>query len=331
MSTIFDSITVTGTGALNTTISNAAAVDLGRTGPREENIVKIPVAANIFSAGSHLYIEGTTNYNGLRNVYAVSSGFIHIYAKYTAETFAGTETVKVAIKPKGPYEFMGISIHLGAAPATSENITVTVDADAGSAFDVVADNANLQSLADHATPKENHKVCSAKDVLRVAWSNTDLKTYGLKLLFKMLCVCAMILFSADVYAAGSGTCTLSLQATPQDAKAIQLLTITWTGDASNGSVPTITCPAISGFVILGVTDPGSTAPTTLYDVNMYDSDSGPVFGGAMADRSATASEQAMPLVGGTYGPRWINGATTVTVTNNSVNSATGTIKIYAVR
>lgn len=109
---------------------------------------------------------------------------------------------------------------------------------------------------------------------------------------------------------------------------IYTFTYSWTADAANGSVPATAGPEIEGLVFMAVTDPGSTAPTALYDITLTDSDGCDVFGGELSDRSATAIEQATPKVGNSYQERYVKGAMTLNITNNSVNSATGTVKVY---
>lgn len=72
------------------TVDNAAAVDKGGS----PNAVGIPVTGTIFAAGESVTIAGTTNYNGTYTLTdATTANEIVIESAYTAETFAGTETV----------------------------------------------------------------------------------------------------------------------------------------------------------------------------------------------------------------------------------------------
>jgi len=111
--------------------------------------------------------------------------------------------------------------------------------------------------------------------------------------------------------------------------------ISWVADAADGSVPdTILTDEDGGnsnlnaFIVLVVTNPGATAPTASYDVTLVDSEGVDVMGGALNDRSATASEQAMPLISGNPVPRLVLGSLTFKLANNSVNSATGTCNVF---
>lgn len=110
--------------------------------------------------------------------------------------------------------------------------------------------------------------------------------------------------------------------------------IEWLADDTNGSVPdtafdsTDLVDILGRYCILGVTDPGTTAPTASYDITIVDEHGCDIFGAELNDRSASASEQTTPLIGSSYEGRVITGALTFKLANNSVNSATGTCSLY---
>lgn len=106
------------------------------------------------------------------------------------------------------------------------------------------------------------------------------------------------------------------------------LEINWTADDSDGSVPNTALPAISGRLIIAVTDPGATAPTAAYDIVLEDEYGFDVMGGTLADRSATVTEQAFPSDGSNNIERIVDGVLTFKLTNNSVNSAVGQCILY---
>lgn len=131
----------------------------------------------------------------------------------------------------------------------------------------------------------------------------------------------------------AGTITQSYEIMPNSN--VSVLTFTCTADSSDGSFPStdtssaITA-AIKGMSITEVrTNPGSTAPTANYDIVLNDTDGIDLMGGALANRSATASERVVPVVQtGIYGDSPVDGAITLAITNNSVNSATLTVKVF---
>ena len=146
---------------------------------------------------------------------------------------------------------------------------------------------------------------------------------------KWLIPCFVFLFIFIPSAFGAGTIT---QTGPiNTGVGISIITLSCTADSSDGSYPATNLTAIYGYIYQVVTDPGSTAPTDDYDITLVDTDGCDIMGGTLANRDTSNSEQAMPLVGEAYGPRFINGVLTCNISNNSVNSATITIKIYIVK
>lgn len=127
----------------------------------------------------------------------------------------------------------------------------------------------------------------------------------------------------------AGTVTQTWTDVTGDTKSLLL---TWTGDSSSGSVPATTSErAIDGYIILVITNPGSTSPTPDYDITLTDDDDVDVMGGQLMNRDASSTEQIIPKVGNIIGPRWVSGYMTLNLSNNSVASATGTIEIFIKR
>ena len=82
------------------------------------------------------------------------------------------------------------------------------------------------------------------------------------------------------------------------------------------------------FVLMAVANPGAVSPTDNYDITVIDAEGVDIFGGELNDLSATASQQRMPKIGSAYGARFVSGdALTFSLTNQSVNSATGRLVI----
>ena len=101
------------------------------------------------------------------------------------------------------------------------------------------------------------------------------------------------------------------------------------GSLTNTALDAYIQKAIRGKkCILGVTNPGSTAPTDNYDLTVLDGESCDIFGGELANRDTANSEQAIPKAGNSYGGRPIDTNLTLTLANNSVNSATLRLKLY---
>jgi hypothetical protein len=147
-------------------------------------------------APSLLYIQNTTNYNGLRKIKSLpDADSMLIYAPYVAETlssatwktmFTYDDWVGTNLRTGPPFEFLGFEVTLNAASATSENLTIIIDADKGSAFDneiYVKDMNGIQYINNmFDTPRK----LSGGDKIDVAWANTNTKTWGIKLFTRRL-------------------------------------------------------------------------------------------------------------------------------------------------
>ena len=116
----------------------------------------------------------------------------------------------------------------------------------------------------------------------------------------------------------------------QSGQVIKKVTISWVGDAANGTIPNTTISGLCGYCIKVVTNPGSPAPTANYDIAFGDPDDTTLdaFGGQLADRHTTNTEQVYPKVTGSLTPVFLCGDYQLQITNQSVNSATGTITLY---
>jgi hypothetical protein len=96
-----------------------------------------------------------------------------------------------------------------------------------------------------------------------------------------------------------------------------VLTSDASGNASGETNMTITDQIAGKYIVTVTTNPDNTnAPTASYDITITDEDGIDVMGGALQDRSATASEQTVPaLLSGVYLPRPITGTLTANMTS----------------
>lgn len=99
--------------------------------------------------------------------------------------------------------------------------------------------------------------------------------------------------------------------------------VVWTDDGTGVSA-TIEVPEslYGGYVVKGVVDPGATAPTAAYDIEVL-WHSIDVFAGGLHDLSATDNGDADYAI-----IAIADGDLTLVLTNNSVVGATGTLSIY---
>ena len=124
----------------------------------------------------------------------------------------------------------------------------------------------------------------------------------------------------------------SISYTHEKQGAIRIVRVNWTADSADGSVPSLVFPAFGGRLLALETNPGATAPTTLYDMVLNDGHGHDVLQGVGANRSATATEKVAVVYSGTaIHPPVVKGDTlTLPITGNSVNSAVGEADLYYV-
>lgn len=148
----------------------------------------------------------------------------------------------------------------------------------------------------------------------------------------MLTIAATMAMAPMLHAAGSVAVTSELC-----SGNIGVATISYVADASAATVPSVDlAPFISAFhgwfLFKMDADVGSTAPTNLYDVTISN-DISDITGGALTDLLEAGNQvNIMPLSSEGYEIMVpVSSSLTFALTNNSVNSATGTIKLYFVK
>jgi hypothetical protein len=104
--------------------------------------------------------------------------------------FNGTGTAALALDGAVPvgqhYRLVSFTLNLSAAPTTSENLTVTLDAHAGAIYDTLLYSLDLSAgaTADLVWQPEDEILLEGGDVVTVAWANTDARNWGAQLTFK---------------------------------------------------------------------------------------------------------------------------------------------------
>lgn len=138
---------------------------------------------------------------------------------------------------------------------------------------------------------------------------------------KILILMVMMLFISASFSAAyaAGTCTVSEASA--GSPMVRAITYSCTGDASTGSIPATSSPAIFGWVFKVVTIPGTPSPTNLYDITLTDSNGIDVLSGQLADRSSTSPEEVK--IG-----NYVSGTLTLNINNQSVASAAIRVIVY---
>ena len=97
------------------------------------------------------------------------------------EKATGAAAISVTYVCRDVADIEKITISFDVAPTTSEEITVTLDANAGAAYDTVLRSFDPSSLASTSIEFSNLGRLVAGDQVVVAYTNTDTKTYGVQI------------------------------------------------------------------------------------------------------------------------------------------------------
>ena len=90
----------------------------------------------------------------------------------------GAEAINTTIAPGRAFALESVSVHLNGAGGAG-NLTVTVDAAAGAAYDVVLKTIDMTSVTDWVWQPDRPIELAKDDKIIIAWANAGTKTYGL--------------------------------------------------------------------------------------------------------------------------------------------------------
>lgn len=110
---------------------------------------------------------------------------------------------------------------------------------------------------------------------------------------------------------------------------IEVVTVDWAASSTDASIPTLAVD-LRGWLVKAITNPGTTAPTANYDISLTDPEDSGLDAAAtlLNNRHTSTTEQVYPLISGAASPILLAGTYTISIANNSVNSATGRIIFY---
>ena len=109
-------------------------------------------------------------------VYRIGGGNVH---KYRSNGSAALSDTTGALDQCAGFKSM--SVHMGSAPATAENLTVTLDSVAGGSFDAVLFTGAMNGITDLVVDTQDFDVVLGRgDALDFAWTNTDSVAYGIE-------------------------------------------------------------------------------------------------------------------------------------------------------
>lgn len=99
----------------------------------------------------------------------------------------GAGAISKSYAPAAAFWLHSVTLHFDVAPTTSENFTITLNANDGSAYDTVLRSVDLSaaSTVDLLYQPDSPLLCESGDAIDVAYTNTDMGTFGLRIVARL--------------------------------------------------------------------------------------------------------------------------------------------------
>lgn len=101
----------------------------------------------------------------------------------TVTNATGASTLAATTALAAEFKLIQITIKFSAAPTTSENLTITLNANDGSAYDTIllSTDPSVTSATDIVFELDGYSDFEAGDEIKVDFANTDTVTYGVRI------------------------------------------------------------------------------------------------------------------------------------------------------
>ena len=103
--------------------------------------------------------------------------------KYRVQRATGAAAVDMTIAPGVAWQLESIRVHLSAGGAAT-NLTATVDAGAGAAYDVVIATQDMNGVTDYIYKPDFPIPFGPDDELVIAYANGGGATYGIEVYYQ---------------------------------------------------------------------------------------------------------------------------------------------------
>lgn len=97
----------------------------------------------------------------------------------------GAAAVSMTVNPAKAWQLEEVRIHLSAVGAAG-NLTITIDANAGTAYDVVLLTQDMTSITDLVWQPDRPIKFENGDKIVIAWANGSTRTYGIEVLHEII-------------------------------------------------------------------------------------------------------------------------------------------------
>lgn len=98
-------------------------------------------------------------------------------------TGAAAIATSLTVPSGGTYQLLSVTLKYNAAPTTSESLTVTLNANAGAAYDTLlyTVDPSATAMTSMLWQPDEPLYLEGGDAVDVAYTNTDTKTYGVQI------------------------------------------------------------------------------------------------------------------------------------------------------
>ena len=97
----------------------------------------------------------------------------------------GSAAIATTLAPGESFQLVAVMCHLSAAGAAG-NMTITLDAIAGAAYDAVIVSQDMTDVTSYVNVFEIPIQFDAGDELDIAWANGSTRDYGLTIIYDLL-------------------------------------------------------------------------------------------------------------------------------------------------
>ena len=110
---------------------------------------------------------------------------LELNARSKVVNVTGAEAIAYTLKPGSKFRLKEIRVHLSAA-GEAGNLTATVDAAAGEAYDAVVYSQDMTAITDLFYQPTFPIQFEATDEVDFVWANGSSRTYGLSIYYDLL-------------------------------------------------------------------------------------------------------------------------------------------------
>lgn len=100
----------------------------------------------------------------------------------------GAAAIATSTAIAAEWKLLAVTVHFSSAPTTSQNLTMTLNAVAGAAYDTIlySVDPSLSAATDVVYIPDGEMKFFVGDELDIAFTNTDTRTYGLTIYYQLI-------------------------------------------------------------------------------------------------------------------------------------------------